>query len=68
MVFNMEGVTGLKTGNTNRAGYCLTVSLPVRVGGEGHDLILVMLGAESVEIRGQAAEILLRWAQQVYAD
>ena len=68
MVFNMEGVTGLKTGNTNRAGYCLTVSLPVSVGGEGHDLILVMLGAESVEIRGQAAEILLRWAQQIYAD
>ena len=68
MVFNMEGVTGLKTGNTNRAGYCLTVSLPIRVDGEGHNLVLVMLGAESVEIRSQAAEILLRWAQNNYVN
>ena len=68
MVFNMEGVTGLKTGNTNRAGYCLTVSLPIRVDGEGHDLVLVMLGAESVEIRSQAAEILLRWAKNNYVN
>lgn len=66
MVFNMPGVTGLKTGNTNRAGFCLTVSLPVRAEGEEHDLVLVMLGAESVDLRGQAAEILLRWAQENY--
>ena len=68
MVFNLDGVTGLKTGNTNRAGYCLTVSLPIRVQGEGHNLVLVMLGAESVDIRGQAAEILLRWARENYVN
>ena len=68
LVFNMEGVTGLKTGNTNRAGYCLAVSLPVRVEGERHELVLIVLGAESADIRGQAAEILLRWAQENYAD
>ena len=68
LVFNLDGVTGLKTGNTNRAGFCLAVSMPARVQGERHDLVLVMLGAESVEIRGQASEILLRWAQDIYAD
>ena len=68
MVFNMEGITGLKTGNTNRAGYCLTASMPVTVEGERHNVVLVMLGAESVELRGQAAEILLRWARENYVN
>ncbi len=66
MVFNMPGVTGLKTGNTNRAGFCLSVSMPQTVQGENHNLVLIMLGAESVDLRGQAAEILLRWAQENY--
>ena len=68
LVFNMDGITGLKTGNTNRAGYCLTVSMPVTVGGERHNVVLVMLGAESVDLRGQAAEILLRWARENYGS
>ncbi len=67
MVFNLPGVTGLKTGNTNRAGFCLSVSMPVTVAGERHELVLILLGAESVDLRGQAAEILLRWARENYA-
>ena len=66
MVFNLPGVTGLKTGNTNRAGYCLSVSMPLTVEGEEHNLVLILLGAESVDLRGQAAEILLRWAKEAY--
>ncbi len=67
MVFNIPGVTGLKTGSTNRAGYCLTVSMPVTRGSETHDIVLVLLGAETATLRNQAAEILLRWAQEYYA-
>jgi len=64
LVFNMDGITGLKTGSTNRAGYCVVVSMPVSSGGETHDLVLVLLGAETPTLRGQAAEILLRWARR----
>ena len=67
LVYNLAGVSGLKTGSTNRAGYCVTVSMPVTRGGETHDLVLVLLGAETAELRGQAAEILLRWAKEYYA-
>ena len=69
LVFNLPGVTGLKTGSTNRAGYCVVVSLPVTCGEETHNLVLVLLGAETPTARGQAAELLLRWAQrQIDAD
>ena len=67
LVFNLPGVTGLKTGSTNRAGYCIAVSMNVTQGNETHDIVLVLLGAETPELRGQAAEILLRWAKEYYA-
>ena len=66
LVFNLPGVNGLKTGSTNAAGYCLAASLPVTVGEETHTVVLVLLGAESAELRGQAAEILLRYARDYY--
>lgn len=63
LVFNFPGVTGLKTGSTNRAGQCLVASLPVVSEGETHNMVLVILGAENSSDRGQAAEILLRCAK-----
>lgn len=68
LVFNMPGVNGLKTGSTNRAGYCLVASLPVTVGDETHTLVAVVLGAETAEVRGQGAEILLRCARDYYIE
>ena len=68
MVFNMEGVNGLKTGNTTRAGYCLAASLPLSVGGETHTVLLIVLGAETAIMRNQAAHILLRYAQRYYTE
>ncbi len=62
LLFNMEGVTGLKTGSTNRAGYCLVATMPVQAADGEHVIVLVILGAETADIRGQAAEILLRYA------
>lgn len=68
MVFNLDGIDGLKTGNTNRAGFCLAASMPQSIAGESHHVVLILLGAESVDLRGQAAEILLRWARENYTD
>ena len=63
LVFNMPGTTGLKTGSTTKAGYCLVASCPVTVDGEEHSLVAVVFGAETPGERGQAAEILLRFAK-----
>ena len=66
LVFNLEGVTGLKTGSTNKAGFCLAATLPVTSGGETHNIVLILLGAETADVRAQAAEILLRYARDYY--
>ena len=66
LVFNLEGVNGLKTGSTNKAGYCLAATMPVRSGDETHTVVLLLLGAESADVRGQAAELLLRYARDYY--
>ena len=63
LVYNMAGVDGLKTGSTNRAGYCLVATLPVETRLGTRRLVLVLLGAETAEVRGQAAEILLRYGE-----
>ena len=68
LVFNMEGVNGLKTGSTNKAGYCLAASLPVTVDGETHTIVLILLGAETADVRGQAAQILMAYAQRKAAQ
>ena len=68
LVFNMPGVDGMKTGSTNRAGYCLAASLPVESGGDTHHVVAIVLGAESAELRGQGTEILLRYAQRYYQE
>ena len=68
LVFNLSGVTGLKTGSTNRAGNCIAVSMSVTQGSETHNIVLVVLGAETAALRGQVAEILLRWTKDYYAE
>ncbi|MDO5445308.1 MAG: serine hydrolase [Eubacteriales bacterium] len=68
LVFNMPDVTGLKTGSTNKAGYCLAASMPVTVGSETHNMILILLGSETGAERGQQAEILLRYARKYYTE
>ena len=66
LLFNMSGITGLKTGSTNRAGYCISASMPVTAGNETHQIVLCLLGAETGADRGQEAEILLRFARNYY--
>lgn len=64
MVFNLPGVSGLKTGSTNRAGYCLAASLPIDTARGTRTLVAIVLGAETPAIRNQAAQLLLRWGRE----
>lgn len=53
LVFNLGGVTGLKTGNTKAAGQCLVACSDA-------GKVVIVLGAEDAAIRGRIAEILFR--------
>lgn len=52
-----SGTTGLKTGTTDKAGYCLSASAERN----GLHLIAVILGAESSDDRFEGAKALLNW-------
>ena len=52
-----EGATGLKTGSTDSAGYCLSASAER----EGMELIAVVLKADTSEKRFEAAKSLLSY-------
>lgn len=67
LLFNMEGITGLKTGSTNKAGSCVVVSMPMDCGGTTHNIIAIVLGAETADVRGQCAQILLEHARAHYS-
>ena len=53
-----DGCNGLKTGSTDKAGYCISVS----ASRAGVNLICVIMGAESKEIRNEEARALLDFA------
>ena len=52
-----KGCTGLKTGSTSKAGFCVSVTAER----EGMSLVCVIMGAESRDIRNAAATTLLDW-------
>lgn len=52
-----KGATGLKTGSTAKAGFCISATA-VR---DGMSLICVIMGAESRDIRNATATTLLDW-------
>ncbi len=51
------GCTGLKTGSTSKAGFCVSVTAER----DGLSLICVIMGAESRDIRNASATQLLDW-------
>ena len=55
MIRFYDGATGLKTGFTSGAGYCLSASA-LR---EGMELIAVVMGAESSQVRFQSCKAML---------
>ena len=52
-----KGCNGLKTGSTQKAGFCISVTAER----DGMTLICVIMGAESRDIRNQVATKLLDW-------
>ncbi len=51
------GCTGLKTGSTSKAGFCISVTAER----EDLSLVCVIMGAESRDVRNAAATTLLDW-------
>lgn len=58
-----RGATGLKTGSTAKAGFCVSVTAER----DGLSLICVIMGAESRDERNHAASKLLDWGFANYA-
>lgn len=52
-----RGATGLKTGSTAKAGFCISATATR----DGMTLIAVIMGSESRDIRNRAATVLLDW-------
>ena len=52
-----RGCTGLKTGSTDKAGFCVSVTAER----DGFSLICVIMGAETGDARNEAASTLLDW-------
>ncbi len=58
-----RGATGLKTGSTSKAGFCVSVTAER----DGLSLICVIMGAESRDVRNAQATKLLDWGFANYA-
>ncbi len=52
-----KGCTGLKTGSTSKAGFCVSATAER----DGLSLVCVIMGAESRDVRNAAATTLLDW-------
>ena len=59
-----KGCTGLKTGSTSKAGFCVSVT----ASRDGVNLICVIMGAESGEERNKAASALLDYGFANYCN
>lgn len=66
LLHNLPGVTGLKTGTTNKAGACLVTSLAVDDGIMEHDLVVIVLGTEDSIERGRVSGLLAGYALQAF--
>lgn len=62
LVFSDPTVTGMKTGHTKEAGYCLAATA-IR---NGRPLIAVVLGASSRNASGEAAQALLSYGYRFF--
>lgn len=68
LLYNLPGVTGLKTGTTNKAGACLVTSLRGDDGVSEHDLAVIVLGTEDSIERGRVSGLLARYALRAFYE
>lgn len=66
LLYNLSGVTGLKTGTTNKAGACLITSMTAGDGITEHDLVVIVLGTEDSIERGRVSGLLARYALDAF--
>ena len=57
-----RGATGLKTGSTSRAGFCISATAER----DGMHLIAVIMGSPTRDVRNEAAKTLLDWGFSNY--
>jgi D-alanyl-D-alanine carboxypeptidase (penicillin-binding protein 5/6) len=62
LVFSDPSVTGMKTGHTDEAGFCLDAT----AARNGHSLIAVVLGSSTRQSSAQAAEALLDYGYRFF--
>jgi len=67
MLYNMQGVVGMKTGTTNKAGCCLVSALQIQGSDGVHTLVAIEFGAEDVVTRNYISKTLLMYGKQVFA-
>lgn len=65
LLYNMDGVVGLKTGTTTKAGYCLVTLMDVEKDGSVHHIMTAEFGSENSYTRGMVSELLLRYGKDV---
>lgn len=65
---NIEGLIGMKTGSTNRAGSCMVAAAKVDVEGETHIIVSVSFGGEDNRQRYESSTVLLKYGQQYLKD
>ncbi|WP_324825735.1 D-alanyl-D-alanine carboxypeptidase family protein [Sinanaerobacter sp. ZZT-01] len=68
LLFQMDGVDGLKTGTTNRAGCCLIATMPVKNGAAETRIIAIVLGAEDSTERAEKTGVLLQYGEEYYSQ
>ncbi len=63
LIRNYDGATGLKTGTTSKAGYCVTATAER----DGMGLVAVVLGSDNSKERFEDAKKMLSWGFSNYA-
>lgn len=64
----LDGVDGLKTGYTDKAGLCLVSTLPVNGNGQDYRLIAIIMGAQTHEERINKSTELLKYGMNNYSQ
>jgi D-alanyl-D-alanine carboxypeptidase len=67
LLYNL-GAVGLKTGTTNRSGANMVTAVPVKVDGKTQYIVSVVFGAEGTAERYEKSTMLIKYAQQYYAE
>ncbi len=64
LLFKDKNITGLKTGHTSEAGYCLVASQTI----DQQNLVAVVMGAQSELSRDSATQTLLNYGNRFYSN